>query len=86
MGLASEFNSRAETQRRRAKPDDSDLGFRHSLGVWVLGYFVILPAWVVDGFSTTNLTNSTNFLGLMPAALDRIYRINRIFLGLIIRI
>jgi len=26
-----------------------------------------------------------NELGLMPAALDRIYRINRIFLGLIIQ-
>jgi hypothetical protein len=33
--------SRAESQRRRAKLDDSDLGLRHSLGLWVFGYFVI---------------------------------------------
>ena len=43
------------------------------MGPWVLGYFVILPAWV-DG-SILTAKDAKQRLGLMPAALARIYRI-----------
>jgi hypothetical protein len=53
--------------RRYRWIDYSDLGFRISLGVWVLGYFVILPVWV--DHSTFTIHHS-QFYGVPLLRLD----------------